>query len=94
MAVRKGLRVCLFSIVTISGLPKLLPLMTNAQTSLMSMPTVGSVSAPVKTKITGGTYQALSTKRMAERLRAVYAATDWKLDPNKAATRVTYYEAR
>jgi hypothetical protein len=92
MAVRKGLRVCLFSIVTISGLPKLLPLMTNAQTSLMSMPTVGSVSAPVKTKITGGTYQALSTKRMAERLRAVYAATDWKLDPNKAATRVTYYE--
>jgi hypothetical protein len=28
---------------------------------------------------------------MEERLRAVYAATDWKLDPNKAAQRVEYY---
>lgn len=28
---------------------------------------------------------------MAERLHAVYAATDWKLDPNKAAERVRYY---
>ena len=28
---------------------------------------------------------------MAERLNATYAATDWKLDPNKAAPRVFYY---
>jgi len=36
-------------------------------------------------------YQSAGTKRMAERLRAIYAATDWKLDPNKAAERVQYY---
>lgn len=28
---------------------------------------------------------------MAERLQAAFAATDWKLDPNKAAQRVRYY---
>jgi hypothetical protein len=28
---------------------------------------------------------------MAERLRTAYTATDWKLDPNKAAERVHYY---
>jgi hypothetical protein len=57
----------------------------------MKTPAVGSVSAPASSADTDPIYQAASTKRMAERLRATYAATDWKLDPNKAAERVRYY---
>ena len=52
---------------------------------------IGSVSAGVKAVNGSAVYQSPGTKRMAERLRAAYAATDWKLDPNKAAERVRYY---
>lgn len=33
---------------------------------------------------------APSTRAMEARLRAIYAATDWKTDPNKTAERATY----
>ncbi len=55
------------------------------------LPAIGSVSAPVKGADQQPVYQAASTKRMAERLRAIYDATDWKLDPNKPEMRVRYY---
>ena len=57
----------------------------------MAPPAIGTVSAPMGKGDDGAVYQAASTKAMAERLRAVYAATDWRLDPNKPALRVTYY---
>lgn len=38
-------------------------------------------------------YESASTKEMAQRLRDSYAATDWRLDPSKAALRVRYYSA-
>jgi hypothetical protein len=57
----------------------------------MKPPAMGSVTLPAKGADAEPIYQAASAKRMAERLRAVYAATDWKLDPNKAAERVRYY---
>lgn len=41
----------------------------------------------------GPIYQSAGTKRMAERLRAAFAATDWKLDPSKPLLRVAYYSA-
>ena len=31
-------------------------------------------------------------RRMGERLRAIFAATDWKAEPNKQAERIPYYE--
>ncbi len=57
----------------------------------MAPPAIGSVTLPAKGEDTATIYQAESTKRMAERLRAVFAATDWKLDPSKPAQRVAYY---
>jgi hypothetical protein len=57
----------------------------------MHPPEVGSVSAPAPGADTDPIYQSAGTKRMAERLRAIFAATDWKLDPNKPAERVVYY---
>jgi hypothetical protein len=57
----------------------------------MSPPVVGAVSLPARGAETAPVYQAASTKKMAERLRAAFAGTDWKLDSNKAATRVQYY---
>jgi len=74
-------------------LPFLLPLLVSAQQADMPMtpPAIGSVSAPPHGPDRAPIYQAASTKRMAERLRATYAATDWKLDPNKAVERVGYY---
>lgn len=57
----------------------------------MQPPAIGSVSAPATGADQEPIYQAASTKRMAERLRAIYAATDWKLDPNKPEIRVEYY---
>ena len=57
----------------------------------MRMPTIGDVSVPAGGTDNDAIYQADSTRRMAERLREAYAATDWKLDPNKAALRVRYY---
>ncbi len=57
----------------------------------MTPPAIGTVSVPSKGADTDPIYQSPGTKRMAERLRAAYAATDWKLDPNKAAERVQYY---
>jgi hypothetical protein len=57
----------------------------------MTPPAIGSVSAPSKGTDAEPIYQAASTKRMAERLQAVFAATDWRLDPNKPAERVRYY---
>jgi len=57
----------------------------------MRMPAIGEVSVPARGADADTIYQADSTKRMAERLRAVFAATDWKLDPNKAAWRVHHY---
>ncbi len=69
--------------------------MLGAQTSLsmpvMSAPAVGTVSTPIVASESQPFYQAESTRRMSERLRAVYTATDWKLDPSKAAERVEYY---
>jgi hypothetical protein len=57
----------------------------------MAAPAVGAVSAPGR-KIDADTiYQAPSTARMAERLRAIFAGTDWRVDPSKPAQRVTYY---
>ena len=66
-------------------------LVGSGQNAPMTPPAVGSVSAPARSADTDPIYQAASTKRMAERLREIYAATDWKLDPNKAAERVRYY---
>src|ERR1700744_4963471 len=63
----------------------------QAQTMHMEPPPVGSVTVPSRGADTEPIYQAPSTRRMAERLKAAYTATDWKLDPNKAAMRVTYY---
>ncbi len=57
----------------------------------MSPPAIGSVSMPAKGEDTAPIYQAESTKRMADRLRSIFAATDWKLDPSKPAQRVAYY---
>ena len=65
----------------------------GAQSTDMPMPppVVGTVSMPAKGADTMPIYQAESTKRMAERLRAAFAATDWRLDPNKPGERVHYY---
>jgi hypothetical protein len=57
----------------------------------MASPAVGSVSVPAKGADTDPIYQSAGTKRMAERLKAAFAGTDWKLDPNKPAERVRYY---
>ncbi|MGA7159289.1 MAG: CRTAC1 family protein [Acidobacteriaceae bacterium] len=57
----------------------------------MPLPAIGSVSAPARGADQEPIYQAASTKRMAEKLRAIYEATDWKLDPNKPQMRVQYY---
>jgi hypothetical protein len=64
---------------------------SSGQNVAMKAPAIGSVSAPAKGAESQPLYQAPGTKRMADRLRATYAATDWKLDPNKAAERVQYY---
>ena len=58
---------------------------------VMTPPAIGSVSVPAKGADTDPIHQSAGTKRMAERLRAAFAATDWKLDPNKPAVRVRYY---
>jgi hypothetical protein len=63
----------------------------SAMQMTMRMPAIGEVSVPAPGADAEPIYQAESTKRMAERLREAYAATDWKLDPNKAALRVHYY---
>ncbi len=57
----------------------------------MAMPAVGSVSHPHKAAAEGPFYQSDGTRRMAERLRSIYAATDFRLDANKAGERVAYY---
>ena len=74
----------------------LFTLVRDVRAQGMTMPAmkpaaIGSVSAPAKGEDTGPIYQAASTKRMAERLRAVFAATDWKFDANKPELRVAYY---
>lgn len=68
------------------------PMPHPAEASDMSGPMpIGSVSAPAKGADTEPVYQAASTRRMAERLQAIFAATDWKLDPNKPDLRAKYY---
>ena len=62
-----------------------------AQTAAMPVPAIGSVSAPAKGGDADPIYQSAGTKRMADRLRAAFAGTDWKLDPSKPAERVQYY---
>ena len=62
-----------------------------AQTAAMPVPVIGSVSAPAKGGDADPIYQSAGTKRMADRLRAAFAGTDWKLDPSKPAERVQYY---
>ena len=57
----------------------------------MAVPAIGTVSAPAKGADMDPIYQSAGTKRMAERLRATFAATDWKVDPSKPAERVKYY---
>ena len=59
--------------------------------SSMTPPSLGSVTAPATGVDSQQVYQAASTRRMAERLRSIFAATDWKLDPSKPALRVVYY---
>ncbi len=67
------------------------PFIAKAQQMPMSPPAIGTVSSPIPSPVPQPFYQAESTRLMAERLRAIYAATDWKLDPNKPAQRVQYY---
>ncbi|HEV2576944.1 MAG TPA: FG-GAP-like repeat-containing protein [Acidobacteriaceae bacterium] len=68
-------------------------LVLHAQMShQMQAPAIGSVSVPSKTADTDPIYQSPGTMRMAQRLRAAFAATDWKTDTNKAALRVNYYQ--
>jgi len=57
----------------------------------MRPPAVGTVTLPTAGADADPIYQSPGTKRMAERLRKAFGATDWKLDPNKAAVRVEYY---
>jgi len=57
----------------------------------MAPPTIGSVTLPPHGPDTAPTYQAASTKKMSDRLKATFAATDWKLDPSKPGERVRYY---
>jgi hypothetical protein len=59
--------------------------------SAIRMPSIGEVSVLASGAYADPICQAESTKRIAERLREAYAATDWKLDPNKGALRVRYY---
>jgi hypothetical protein len=75
---RRMLLAC--SIVFVSLLPAQMP---------MSPPAVGMVT--LQSKATDPVFQAPSTAAMAELLRKTFAATDWKLDPNKPAQRVAYY---
>ncbi len=63
----------------------------EAQESAMRPPAVGSVSLPARGAETDVVYQSAGTRRMADQLRATFAGTDWRLDPNKAARRVSYY---
>ncbi|WP_160114986.1 CRTAC1 family protein [Bryocella elongata] len=65
--------------------------MTHGAGVMPSSPAIGSVSSPAPGADSEPIYQAESTKRMAERLRADFAATDWKVDPNKPDVRVRYY---
>lgn len=52
---------------------------------------MGSVSAPTRGEDTEAIYQAESTKKMGARLRAIFAATDWRFDASKPELRVAYY---
>ncbi len=52
---------------------------------------LGTVSSPPTKAIARPFYQAAGTRKMAALLKSIYAATDWKLDPNKPGQRVTYY---
>ncbi len=63
----------------------------RSQPTPMPPPAVGTVSVPAPGAAAQPLYQAASTKEMARRLADIYASTDWKLDPNKAAQRVAYY---
>jgi hypothetical protein len=66
---------------------------TTAATSPALQP-VGSVSMPPHTSPATPPYQAASTRKMAELLKSIYAATDWRLDPSKPAQRVAYYQQK
>ena len=57
----------------------------------MAPPAIGSVTLPAHGLDVAPIYQADSTRRMSDRLKATFAATDWHLDPNKPAERVRYY---
>ena len=59
----------------------------------MSGDAIGSVSMPGKPLSRNTPYQAESTRKMAALLRSLYAATDWRLDPNKPQRRTVYYES-
>ncbi len=63
----------------------------GGQMNMSAMPAIGSVTLS-KTDATP-IYQSAGTQKMAERLRAAYAGTDFKLDTNKAGERVKYYSA-
>jgi hypothetical protein len=66
-------------------------LASPAQQRPMAPPAIGSVTLPAHGPDTAPIYQAASTKKMADRLRVTFAATDWRLDPNKPGERVSYY---
>ncbi len=57
----------------------------------MVAPAIGSVTMSPHGPDTAPIYQAASTRKMSERLRSIFLATDWKIDPCKPAERVRYY---
>jgi hypothetical protein len=75
---RRMLLVC--SILCVPNSPAQMP---------MTPPAIGTTT--LQSKATDPIFQSPSTAAMAELLRKTFAATDWKLDPNKPAQRVAYY---
>jgi hypothetical protein len=64
----------------------------NCQLPTMSPPIVGTVTIPDSGK-PDAIYQAESTRKMAERLKGIYAGTDFRFDSYKAVERAKYYTA-
>ncbi len=65
-------------------------LSSYGQQPTMGPPVVGSVTIPASSQ-PDQIYQSESTRRMAQRLKAIYANTDFRFDPNKAALRANHY---
>ncbi len=65
----------------------------DGMSPISGSPAVGSVSAPGRSLPTRPAYQAASTRKMADLLRSTFAATDWKLDPNKPEQHAQFYQS-